>query len=29
LNYYLQIPSEELQLKVREMELRFRSRGKR
>ncbi|MCK6601367.1 MAG: Crp/Fnr family transcriptional regulator [Bacteroidetes bacterium] len=29
LNYYLQIPSEELQLKVREMELRFRSRGKK
>jgi len=29
LNYYLQIPTEELQLKVREMELRFRSRGKK
>lgn len=29
LNYYLQIPVEELQLKVREMELRFRSRGKK
>lgn len=28
LNYYLQLPMEELQLKVREMELRFRSRTK-
>ncbi|MDW8467369.1 MAG: cyclic nucleotide-binding domain-containing protein [Chloroherpetonaceae bacterium] len=27
-NYYLQLPLEELQLKVREMELRFRSRPK-
>lgn len=29
LNYYLQIPVEELQLKVREMELRFRAKGKK
>lgn len=29
LNYYMQIPTEELQLKVREMELRFRSRNKK
>ncbi|ACF14644.1 cyclic nucleotide-binding protein [Chloroherpeton thalassium ATCC 35110] len=28
LNYYLQLPMEELQLKVREMELRFRNRPK-